>query len=79
MFATMATSNVSLSLRSNIVIGTSCNPAFCAASHLLSPATISYVSFDDLLFLTAIGCIIPFFFIELDSSSSLSSLKLCLG
>ena len=46
------------------IIGTSCKPAFCAANHLLSPATISYGSDEDLFFLTAIGWIIPFFFID---------------
>ena len=62
IFSTIATSKVSLSFKSKIVIGTSCKPAFCAANHLLSPATISYGSEEDLFFLTAIGWIIPFFY-----------------
>ena len=79
MFSTIATSNDSTSDKSNIVTGISCKPALCAASHLLSPATISNLSALDLLGLTAIGWIIPFFLIELANSSSFSSLKFCLG
>ena len=40
---------------SKITIGTSCKPAFCAANHLLSPATISYLPGSTLSSLTAIG------------------------
>ena len=79
MFSTIATSNDSTSLRSKIVTGISCKPALWAANHLLSPATISYFVDPELLILTAIGWIIPFFFIEFDNSSSFSSLKFCLG
>ena len=63
-----------------MLIGTSWRPAFCAANHLLSPATISYGSLlSDLFFLTAIGCIMPFFFIDEASSLSLAWSKIVLG
>ena len=58
IFSTMATSKVSLSFKSKTTIGTSCKPAFCAANHLLSPATISYVSDEELFFLTPIPLIL---------------------
>ena len=38
-----------------ITTGTLCKPAFCAASHLLSPAIISNLDLSSLDFLTIIG------------------------
>ena len=53
--------------------GISCKPAFLAASHLLSPAIISYFASPELDFLTIIGCITPLSLIELDKSFKFSS------
>ena len=76
MFSTIATSRDSTSLKSKTVTGISCNPALCAANHLLSPATISYLPLTDFFGLTAIGWIIPFFFYRISQFFKFSLTKI---
>ena len=59
--------------------GISCNPAFLAANHRLSPAIISYFELSELETLTIIGWITPLSLIEFERSSRLFSSKFFLG
>ena len=62
-----------------ITAGISCSPAFCDASHLLSPAIISNFELSEFDFLTIIGWITPRSLIELVRSSKFVSSKIFRG
>ena len=75
----MANSSDFKLLASITTTGTLWSPAFCAACHLLSPATISNLSIKSSDFLTTIGWMIPLSLIELVNSSRLSFSNFFLG
>ena len=75
----MANSKDLTSSTLRITTGISCKPAFCDASHLRSPAIISYFPSSALSGRTTIGCITPCSLIELVNSSKFSLSKCFLG
>ena len=78
-FSTIANSKAFISSASITTAGISFNPAFCDASHLLSPAIISYLPTNSFDFLTIIGWTTPLSLIELLNSSRPSLLNIFLG
>ena len=76
MFSFSINSANSLSFISNTIAGTVSNPILFAALYLLSPSTISYLSSRCL---NTNGCIIPYLFIEFDSSFNDLSSNIILG